>query len=185
MLTQMQERLRRCETFERAIWRILDDAIALQGAEYGNVQLLVEDELVLVANRKLPLSFLSYFQRVKEGGTACARALRSGHPVVITDINDDPEFGPFRTQAVLAGFRAVQSTPLLTESGSRLGVVSTHFANQHRPTKIEMATLQAYGQLASQYAFDLLGGTPLSVMADKMNGDLHRAIGESSSLAAD
>jgi|SRR6185312_9850482 GAF domain-containing protein len=180
----MQERLDRCETFESAIWRILDDAIALQGAEYGNVQLLVEPELTLVANRNLPLGFLVHFQRLKDGGTACARALRFGHPVVISDVNEDPEFAPFRAQAAQAGFRAVQSTPLTTPAGKRLGIVSTHFANEHRPTKIEMATLEAYGQIASQHAFDLLSGTPLAVMAEKMNTDMYRATGYNPSFAA-
>ena len=44
MLAQMRERLIRCSTFERAIWAVLDDTIALHGAECGTVQLLSGDE---------------------------------------------------------------------------------------------------------------------------------------------
>ena len=49
----MMERLFRCETFERAVWTMLDDTIALLGAEYGNLQLLTGQQLVIVAQPNL------------------------------------------------------------------------------------------------------------------------------------
>jgi hypothetical protein len=67
VLVQMTDRLFRCDTFERAIWTILDDAIALLGAEYGNVQLITGQELVITAQRGLPKQFLEAFRRVRRG----------------------------------------------------------------------------------------------------------------------
>jgi hypothetical protein len=178
MLNQMKDRLFRTDVFDQAIWTILDDAIALHGAEYGNVQLLADDELVIVAQRGLPLEFLRAFRHVKkEDGCACGRALRHGTSVVITDVNADVEFAAFRSEAKLAGFRAVQSTRLATRHGKPLGVVSTHFANVHHPTKIEMETLQAYGTVASEFAFKLLGETPLPKVARRLSKDLYDRIG--------
>jgi hypothetical protein len=76
VLARLTERLSRCDTFEHAIWTILNDAIGLLGAEYGNVQLLIMgEELLIVAQRGLPKEFLKMFRRVLRGdGSACGRA---------------------------------------------------------------------------------------------------------------
>jgi hypothetical protein len=60
MLLVLTERLVRCDTFEHAIWTMLDDAIALLGAEYENVQRLI-DQLVISAQRGLLPDFLKAF----------------------------------------------------------------------------------------------------------------------------
>lgn len=61
LLVRMTERLVRCDTFEHAIWIMLDDAIALLGAEYENVQRLIGDQLVISAQRGLLPDFLKAF----------------------------------------------------------------------------------------------------------------------------
>lgn len=177
MLVHMRERLFRCETFERAIWIMLDDTIALLGAEYGNLQLLTGNQLVIVAQRGLPPDFLRTFRRVsKDDGSACGRALLVGKPVVIPDVEKDLEFSIYRDIARRTHFRAVQSSPLITQDGRRLGIVSTHFASPHQPSRIEMETLQTYGTTASQYAFELLGDRPLDLTATRMNGVLYDSL---------
>jgi len=62
----------------------------------------------------------------------------------------------FRNEARIAGYRSVQSTPMMTQDGRRLGMVSTHFATVHEPTPIEMETLPSYGAIAAEHAFRLL-----------------------------
>jgi hypothetical protein len=97
VLVQMTDRLFRCDTFERAIWTVLDDAIALLGAEYGNVQLIMGQDLVITAQRGLPREFLETFRRVRRGdGSACGRALLLDQPVVIPDVQMDRQFTAFR-----------------------------------------------------------------------------------------
>ena len=114
MLSSLRKRLHVTRTFEEAIATILDDVIALHGAEYGNVQLPARDELVIVAQRGLTEGFLKTFKRVKKGdGCACGRALRLRRTVVIGDVEEDAEFSTFLKDARAAGFRAVQSTPFL------------------------------------------------------------------------
>jgi GAF domain-containing protein len=170
----MTDRLYSCDTFERAIWTILDDAIALLGAEYGNVQLITGQELVIAAQRGLPKEFLETFRRVRRGdGSACGRALLLGEPIVIPDVQIDGQFTAFREIARYSHFRAVQSTPLTAENGAQMGIVSTHFANVHSPSKIEMETLKAYGVVAAQFAFNRLGETPLDVAASRMHEKLY------------
>ena len=139
MLIRMTDRLFRCDTFEQAIWTILNDAISLLGAEYGNVQLLMGEELLIAAQHGLPKEFLKTFRRVRKGdGSACGRALLLGKLVVISDVRIDYKFNAYRDIAKYSHFRAIQSTPLVSDNGSQLGIVSTQFANVHEPSRIEM-----------------------------------------------
>ena len=84
MLEQMRSRLRAKKRFESAIEVIFDDVIALHGAEFGDLQLPVGDELLLVAQRGLSTRFLKAFERVKTtDGWACGQAVKSGEPIII------------------------------------------------------------------------------------------------------
>ncbi len=174
MITPMRERLKRSNSFEAAVDIILTDAIALQGAEFGNVQLLVDRELAIVAQRGFSPAFLKAFWRVSaEHGTACGRALQQRVPIMIADVEKDSEFAPFRDEAKQAGFRAVQSTPLVSTDGKPVGIVSTHFVNLHQPTPIEMDTLLAYSSVAADFLLRLLGDVPLDTMAMRMSDQLY------------
>ena len=51
--------------------------------------------------------------------------------MVITDVEQDEEYAAFRGDARTAGYRAVQTTPLVTRDDRLLGLVSTHFAEVH------------------------------------------------------
>ena len=121
ILRHMTRRLVQNRAFEGTIQTILDDAIALLGAEYGNVQLPIGEDLAIAAQRGLSADFLKTFWRVrKDDGSACGRALRLGIPVIIPDIEKDADFALFRRDARHAGFRAVQSTPMFTSDGALL-----------------------------------------------------------------
>jgi len=177
MLSSLSKRLHVTRRFEEAIATILDDAIALHGAEYGNVQLPIGDELVIVAQRGLTEAFLKAFKRVKKGDScACGRALRLGRTVVISDVEKDVEFSAFLKDARAAAFRAVQSTPFFTSDGLLLGIVSTHFANVHEPTLIELKTLQLYSVVAAEHAYRLLGSEMLATKAEQMSEALYASM---------
>jgi GAF domain-containing protein len=174
LASQMTQRLFLCRTFEEAVHTILDDAIALLGAEYGNVQLAIGDELVIAAQRGLSSDFLKIFRRVKtDHGSACGRALRLGETVIIPDVERDPEFAAFRPDAKKAGFRSVQSTPFITNDGNVLGMVSAHFAHAHEPTPLEMQTLKKYSVVAAEHLNKLLGDVPLATKAEQMSAELY------------
>jgi two-component system, sensor histidine kinase len=177
VLLPLSKRLYAARTFEEAIDTILDDTIALLGAEYGNVQLPIGDELAIVAQRGLTERFLKAFRRVsKSDGCACGRALRLRQTIVVSDVEKDPDFVVFLKDARDAGFRSVQSTPFFTSDGLPLGMVSTHFVNVHEPTPIELKTLQSYSIVASEHAYRLLGNEMLGRKAEHMNGALYEAV---------
>lgn len=169
MLEQMTQRLQSQRSFEAAVETMLNDVVALHGAEYGDLQLVDGDRLVIVAQRGLSAAFLQTFKAVtKDAGCACGRAWRLRRTVVVADVDKDRDYAPFRTDARAAGYRAVQSTPLMTR-GKVIGMISTLFANPHEPTPIELEILGRYAGLAADYLLTLLGDEDLGRKAQTMN----------------
>ncbi len=174
LLEQMSARLHAQSSFERAVKVILDDSIALHGAELGNIQLLAGDHLVIVMQRGFKAPFLESFRKVPiDDGTACGRALRTKQPVLVSDIETDQEYAPYRTTARAAGYKSVMTVPLVTSSGFFVGTVSNHFVNKHKPTSIEMNTLKHYGKIAADHLHQLLGNKPLKDQALAMSRNLY------------
>ena len=127
-----------------SLLEILDVAIEADGAAKGNVQLFNSSlgGLEIVAQRGFDESFLETFRIVRaDEPSTCGRALRFKRRVMISDIRDDLFFWPYLTVAAEAGFRAVQSTPIITEDGMVKGILSTHFANVHRLSANAVKTL--------------------------------------------
>lgn len=183
MLEQMNQRLKACTTFEAAVDMILRDVVALHGAEFGNLQLLVDDRLLLVAERGLEAPFLHAFRAIgRSECCACARAWETGEPAVIQDVEADDAYQPFKEVAKEAGYRSVQSTPLITSRGRLIGMVSTLFAVTHMPTQIEMATVKAYAQNAADYLERLLVDSTLECEAGKLHDRLYASLEDTVAL---
>jgi PAS domain S-box-containing protein len=133
---------------------MLAATIELLGADMGNVQLLDPKRgvLLIAAHRGFAKEFLEVFREVAaEDDSACGRALRSGERIVIEDVEAEPRFAPFRDVARAAGYRAVQSTPLLGRDGTPVGMLSTHFRAVHRPGEAELRRLDLYVQQAADF----------------------------------
>ena len=131
---------------------VLNAIIALQNADFGNVQLYDPETktLEIVAHRGFQRNFLDYFSSVNEPGAACGRAMQRRERVIIEDVLADPDFEPHRQIAASAGFRAVQSTPLFSRSGEPLGMISTHFRQPHRPSGHDLRFTDLYARLAGE-----------------------------------
>jgi hypothetical protein len=114
-----------------ALHAVLDAAIALQGADLGDVHLLdaSSETLRLATQRGLPEAYLAACAEVDENHlSACGRTLRAEHAVIIIeDVELDDDYASMRALARQTGYRAVQETPLTTCSGQLLGVRSVHF----------------------------------------------------------
>ena len=126
--------------FLGALTQVLDRAIEADGAGFGNIQRVVPGRGVLeiVVQRGFDQAFLQVFKFVSaDHDSACGRALRFRKRVVIADINADPWFSAYARTAADAGYRAVQSTPIIrtSEKEDVLGVLSTHFRDSHHLTR--------------------------------------------------
>ncbi len=132
--------------FLNALSKVLDEALEADHADFGNIQRLVPGRNVLeiVVQRGFSESFLQFFKFVSsEDDSACGRAIRLKQRVAITDILEDPWYGPYVGAATEAGYRAVQSTPIVGPSGELLGVVSTHFRSIHQFSRNAALALDA------------------------------------------
>jgi GAF domain-containing protein len=132
--------------------RILGFGVDITGATMGNVQLTdpAAKSLRIATHRGFEADFLKTFAVVQPtDGSACGRSMRERSTVVIEDVRQDAKFASYLDVAERAGFRAVQSTPLIASGGALVGVVSTHFAERHRPTETELRQVQRASELGA------------------------------------
>ena len=138
----------------RALNEMLDAAIAIQHADMGCVHMYDPDtdSLTMAAHRGLGQDFLDHFYEVRVGdGSPYSQALEHKQRIIIRDVQLESGFEPHRQIAAAAGFRSVQSTPLIGRDGMLWGVLSTHFAQPHRPTESELRMLDLYGRQAAEF----------------------------------
>jgi CheY-like chemotaxis protein len=146
-------RLWRMTTLEEGLDEMLAATMQLLGAQMGNVQLYRAGRgvLTIAVQRGFAAGFLAHFAEVgAHDDSACGRALRSGQRTLIEDVEQDAAYAPLRDVARAAGYRSVQSTPLIGRSGP-LGVISTHWATPHRCTEHELRLLDLYARQATDF----------------------------------
>lgn len=154
-LHALSTKLISCDSVDEAIGAILDAAISLHDAQFGNVQLYrpETETLEIVAQRGFSDEFLEFFRSVStDDPCSCGRALRAKTTVSVNDVTRDAEYAPFVEIALKAGYRAVQSTPMISSDGDVIGVVSTHF----RETRTLSAATAHVTTLFAQQAADMI-----------------------------
>jgi PAS domain S-box-containing protein len=134
------------------LYEILDATMLVLHGKLGNILMYdpSREVLELVAQRGFPQKFLDamYTVSVKEG-TAGARAFRSRSRVIIADVTQDAEYAPYRHLAALAGYRALQATPLISRNGEFLGALMTHLADAREFSEHELQVLDLYSRQAA------------------------------------
>src|SRR5262245_37379276 len=114
----MTSRLKIQQNLVDMVATVLNDVIALHGAEFGNIQLLDGDTLLLVGERGLGTPFIKAFSTVTAADVSgCGRALKTCEPVLIADVECDELLKPHIDLIKQMGFRAIQSTPLISSDG--------------------------------------------------------------------
>jgi PAS domain S-box-containing protein len=141
---------------ERPLEAILDTAIALTGADKGNIQLLDSDSgtLRIAVNRGFDEPFLRFFARVDVGDPAvCGAALQAKGRIIVADVTQGAIFAGQPSQQVMldADVRAVQSTPLTSSAGQVFGMISTHFRVPHWPSERDLRLLDLVARQAADY----------------------------------
>ena len=138
---------------ERVLGEIVDAAIAISGADFGNIQLLDPESsaLRIVAQRGFPTWWLDFWTSVPPGKGSCGTALQRGERVIVEDVERSPIFAgtPALEIELKAGVRAIQSTPLVSRSGRPLGMFSTHYKIPHRPEERVLRVLDLLARQAS------------------------------------
>jgi PAS domain S-box-containing protein len=151
-LHELSTRLLRPGELQPLLQEVLDASIELLNADFGNIQLYDPDTgaLKIAAQRGFKQEFLDHFDRVHEGSASCGTALERRSRVVVEDVLTEPSFAAHRPVVAAAGYRAVQSTPLIGRDGEVLGMLSTHFRRPHRPLGRELRLLDLYARQAAE-----------------------------------
>ncbi|AFZ30628.1 multi-sensor hybrid histidine kinase [Gloeocapsa sp. PCC 7428] len=163
-LNEASSRLWRKLSLSEGLQEMLVATIELLGADMGNIQLLDADQGILriAVQQGFKQDFLDFFREVSaEDDSACGRTLRSGERTIIEDVETDAPFAPFRPVARAAGYRAVQSTPLMGRDGILLGMLSTHWRSPHRPSEQDLRRLDLYVRQAADFIESIRAETAL------------------------
>ena len=155
-LNQLSNRLvRESGKVDRCLNEVVETAIAISGADKGNLQMFDAGSgtLTIAAQRGFNAPFLKYFEHVGDNASACAAAMRSGERVIVEDVTPSDIFAGQPSQQVLldAGVRAVISVPLTSSGGNLLGMLSTHFGQPHRPSDRELRLIDLLGRQTADY----------------------------------
>ena len=142
--------------FNECLNEILGTAIALTGADKGNIQLFdpKSESLTIAAQRGFEKPFLDFFAEVRVGeAAACGAAMATASRILVEDVRESAIFAGQDSLDVLlrSGVRAIQSTPLTSSSGSVLGMISTHFSLPHRPSEQELRFMDLLARQAADY----------------------------------
>jgi GAF domain-containing protein len=152
MLANLEPGLATFDDEKSIVEWLLARSLAATGARLGNVQLVdwTSGDLLIVAQQGFRARFLQHFEQVNSSDAcACGKALDARKAVVIEDVVVDPGFAPHRDVAIDAGFRSVQSTPIISANGALVGVVSTHFGEAGRPNEGQLMAVRVAAELAA------------------------------------
>jgi GAF domain-containing protein len=132
---------------------LLDIALELVGASFGNVQAIdwAHGSLKIIRQRGFGEEFLQYFKSVTpDDRSVCGFALKTKKTAVISDVADDRSLSPQIRSVILdSGVRAVQSVPIVSTSGAFIGILSTHFPVVHRSSNAEQDMMESLARAAA------------------------------------
>jgi PAS domain S-box-containing protein len=114
---------------------ILETLAGMHGAVGGTLSLRDTDRhtLEIVASLGFDRSLVERQSVTDSGQGACALVIAAGQRVVIEDTERDPRYASCVGFARSAGFRAIHATPLVSQRGDVLGVLSLHYDRPHVP----------------------------------------------------
>lgn len=119
---------------------ILDAALRLLRSDMASMQLYdsARGGLKLLSYRGFDPVHIQLFDWVeKDAGTSCAQALRTGARAVIHDIEtcDFVVGTPAQSALRLCDIRGALSTPLVSRTGTVIGMITNHWKTPYEPTE--------------------------------------------------
>jgi two-component sensor histidine kinase len=142
--------------FEGCLSKITMTAVAISGADKGNIRLFDETSrsLTLIAQHGFKKEFLQYFEKVDDHFAASRGAVMAlNEQIIVDDVLTSEIFVGKPAQKVLAvaGVRAVVSTPLRSSKGNLLGVISTHYGRPGRPGERQLRLVSILARQVADY----------------------------------
>lgn len=155
---------------------IVDAAVSIMGSDFGSMQILRPNgALKLLAHRGFSKQAELHWHTVSPTShCGCGEALRTGHRVVISDIEHAEYIRGTKDEAVYQslGIRSVQSTPLRSRSGSVIGMVSTHWKQVGEPPVGALRRLDILGRQAADWLERRQSHDMISALNGRLGADL-------------
>lgn len=131
---------------------LLDSAMKVMESDLASIQLYCNttEQLKLVATKNIHPRSIAFWQIVSAtSGSICGEALRTQTRITVTDVETidfvKEEIEIFR----LSGIRAVQSTPLVSQQGKLIGMISTHWKEQRQFSENDFEFFDDFARLAA------------------------------------
>jgi len=154
-LNELSSHLWTIEKFDDGLDQMLEASIRLLGADKGGLQLFdkFRQTLTVAAQQGFDQHCADLFRdrRLTESNYPTVRALVSGCPVVVEDIQSDELSAEFRRAAGTADFRSLVSMPMAANNESPVGVVTVCFHSTHRPDEKALRRLMLYARQAAGF----------------------------------
>jgi GAF domain-containing protein len=130
----------------------LEAAVRVDDAVGGTIQMATGpgDTLRIIEHRGLNDAYFERYAKLSAtAGTSCVQSWLERRRIVVRDVLSDTTFEPHRDAATSAGYRAVQSTPLVDSEFRTVGILSTYFAESHHPGPDSLAAIDRYCRIAA------------------------------------
>ena len=173
-LRATSDRLWKIHDLRAGLEEVVDAGIAVLGADMGSIRLFDRYKKILeiAAQRGFSSDFLDHFRQVSaDDESPWGRTVRTGQRTIVEDVEADADFTAYRAVADAAGYRAVQSSPLLGSDGKVIGVFSLYFQKSHRFTDYESSRFDLYAYRAAQFVERL----KVDEQLQRLTGELIRA----------
>jgi PAS domain S-box-containing protein len=134
--------------------QILDAAVVLMRSDFASMQMFHPErgELRLLGFRGFNPTAAAFWEWVRPGsGSTCGAALATGQRSIVADVElsgfmaGSEDLETYRQ----TGIRAVQSTPLVSRTGTILGMISTHWRRPHEPSERDLHLLDVLARQAA------------------------------------
>ncbi len=133
---------------EQVLTTILDSVIEVSNCQKAAIFVLEEDRVSLRVSHGLSDEYVAGAQDVEVTPDSRARATLAKEPLVVSDIEDEPELADFLPLARREGFRALADLPLRGREAN-LGTLTVYFAEPHSFSSVELDTLKTFANQAA------------------------------------
>ncbi len=154
---------------------ILTNTMQVQGAAFGSLQLwdATTSSLRIVTQKGFDAEFQRRYAVVRaDTPCACGLAMARRERVIVEDVETEPLYAPSREDARRAGYRAVQSTPLISREGRLLGALSTNFRQPHRPSDDQLKLTDLFAAQAALAIERLTAGEALRLAETRLRASM-------------
>lgn len=156
LLQKLSTQLIEEENIDELYDKIIDAAITLMHADFASLQMLHPHKgengaLYLLSYKGFSPEAAAFWEWVDlNSSSTCGIALKTGNRVIVDNVEHSELLQGTEDQKVYleTGIKAVQTSPLYSRNGNILGMISTHWKQQHYPNQhhlrlLDMLTRQA------------------------------------------